>query len=95
MSRDRDREKKRDQEDEEEAYERRKLERKLRDKEAAYQEVGKAGRLHGLCPYKTRNKRNWYVPCFLLTISQYNGSYFIDAEINCWAPIHHVSYDAK
>lgn len=37
----RDREKKRDQEDEEEAYERRKLERKLRDKEAAYQEVGK------------------------------------------------------
>lgn len=40
MSRDRDREKKRDQEDEEEAYERRKLERKLRDKEAAYQEVG-------------------------------------------------------
>lgn len=41
MSRDRDREKKRDQEDEEEAYERRKLERKLRDKEAAYQEVGK------------------------------------------------------
>ena len=44
MSRDRDREKKRDQEDEEEAYERRKLERKLRDKEAAYQEVGKAGR---------------------------------------------------
>lgn len=42
MSRDREREKKRDQEDEEEAYERRKLERKLRDKEAAYQEVGKA-----------------------------------------------------
>ena len=41
MSRDRDRDKKRDQEDEEEAYERRKLERKLRDKEAAYQEVGK------------------------------------------------------
>lgn len=40
MSRDRDREKKRDQEDEEDAYERRKLERKLRDKEAAYQEVG-------------------------------------------------------
>lgn len=39
MSRDRDREKKRDQEDEEDAYERRKLERKLRDKEAAYQEV--------------------------------------------------------
>lgn len=38
-SRDRDRDKKRDQEDEEEAYERRKLERKLRDKEAAYQEV--------------------------------------------------------
>ncbi|KAM8831924.1 RNA-binding protein 25b [Spinachia spinachia] len=34
----RDREKKRDQEDEEEAYDRRKLERKLRDKEAAYQE---------------------------------------------------------
>lgn len=40
VSRDRDREKKRDQEDEEDAYERRKLERKLRDKEAAYQEVG-------------------------------------------------------
>lgn len=39
----RDREKKRDQEDEEEAYERRKLERKLRDKEAAYQEVGNLG----------------------------------------------------
>lgn len=39
VSRDRDRDKKRDQEDEEEAYERRKLERKLRDKEAAYQEV--------------------------------------------------------
>ncbi|KAI4801704.1 hypothetical protein KUCAC02_019582 [Chaenocephalus aceratus] len=34
----RDRDKKRDQEDEEEAYDRRKLERKLRDKEAAYQE---------------------------------------------------------
>lgn len=45
----RDREKKRDQEDEEEAYERRKLERKLRDKEAAYQEVEKARRLPGLC----------------------------------------------
>lgn len=44
MSRDRDRDKKRDQEDEEEAYERRKLERKLRDKEAAYQEVGRAQR---------------------------------------------------
>lgn len=44
MSRDREREKKRDQEDEEEAYERRKLERKLRDKEAAYQEVRNAGR---------------------------------------------------
>lgn len=44
--RDRDREKKRDQEDEEEAYERRKLERKLRDKEAAYQEVGPAHRDH-------------------------------------------------
>lgn len=43
MSRDREREKKRDQEDEEEAYERRKLERKLRDKEAAYQEVRNAG----------------------------------------------------
>lgn len=42
-SRDRDKDKKRDQEDEEEAYERRKLERKLRDKEAAYQEVGKEG----------------------------------------------------
>lgn len=41
MSRDREREKKRDQEDEEESYERRKLERKLRDKEAAYQEVRK------------------------------------------------------
>lgn len=40
----RDREKKRDQEDEEEAYERRKLERKLRDKEAAYREVGNGGR---------------------------------------------------
>lgn len=40
----RDREKKRDQEDEEDAYERRKLERKLRDKEAAYQEVG-AGKM--------------------------------------------------
>lgn len=38
MSRDKD--KKRDQEDEEEVYERRRLERKLRDKEAAYQEVG-------------------------------------------------------
>ncbi|XP_015224533.1 PREDICTED: RNA-binding protein 25 [Cyprinodon variegatus] len=42
LSRDRERErgrdKKRDQEDEEDAYERRKLERKLRDKEAAYQE---------------------------------------------------------
>ncbi len=50
MSRDRDREKKRDQEDEEDAYERRKLERKLRDKEAAYQEVGKVERLPGLCP---------------------------------------------
>lgn len=38
--RDRDKEKKRDrEEDEEEAYERRKLERKLREKEAAYQEV--------------------------------------------------------
>ncbi|XP_034435590.1 RNA-binding protein 25b isoform X1 [Hippoglossus hippoglossus] len=37
-SRDRDREKKRDQEDDEESYERRKLERKLRDKETAYQE---------------------------------------------------------
>lgn len=45
MSRDREREKKRDQEDEEEAYERRKLERKLRDKEAAYQEVGRPGEL--------------------------------------------------
>lgn len=45
MSRDREREKKRDQEDEEEAYERRKLERKLRDKEAAYQEVGRLGEL--------------------------------------------------
>lgn len=44
VSRDREREKKRDQEDEEEAYERRKLERKLRDKEAAYQEVRNAGR---------------------------------------------------
>lgn len=40
----RDREKKRDQEDEEEAYERRKLERKLRDKEAAYREVRNGGR---------------------------------------------------
>ncbi len=38
--RDRDKDKKRDrEEDEEEAYERRKLERKLREKEAAYQEV--------------------------------------------------------
>ncbi|MBN3298822.1 RBM25 protein, partial [Amia calva] len=38
-SRDRDKDKKRDrEEDEEEAYERRKLERKLREKEAAYQE---------------------------------------------------------
>lgn len=46
MSRDREREKKRDQEDEEEAYERRKLERKLRDKEAAYQEVGRLGALY-------------------------------------------------
>lgn len=45
MSRDRERERKRDQEDEEEAYERRKLERKLRDKEAAYQEVGRLGEL--------------------------------------------------
>ncbi|XP_032440509.1 RNA-binding protein 25b isoform X1 [Xiphophorus hellerii] len=36
--RERERDKKRDQEDEEDAYERRKLERKLRDKEAAYQE---------------------------------------------------------
>lgn len=43
MSRDREREKKRDQDDEEDAYERRKLERKLRDKEAAYQEVGSLG----------------------------------------------------
>lgn len=47
LSRDREREKKRDQEDEEEAYERRKLERKLRDKEAAYQEVGKAEIIKG------------------------------------------------
>lgn len=39
VSRDRDKDKKRDQEDEEEVYERRRLERKLRDKEAAYQEV--------------------------------------------------------
>ena len=46
MSRDRDREKKRDQEDEEEAYERRKLERKLRDKEAAYQEVRESDNIH-------------------------------------------------
>ncbi|XP_028840333.1 RNA-binding protein 25b [Denticeps clupeoides] len=39
QSRDRDKEKKRErEEDEEEAYERRKLERKLREKEAAYQE---------------------------------------------------------
>ncbi|KAK6295379.1 hypothetical protein J4Q44_G00346050 [Coregonus suidteri] len=38
VSRDRDKDKKRDQEDEEEVYERRRLERKLRDKEAAYQE---------------------------------------------------------
>lgn len=44
VSRDRERDKKRDQEDEEEAYDRRKLERKLRDKEAAYQEVGTLGR---------------------------------------------------
>lgn len=46
MSRDREREKKRDQEDEEDAYERRKLERKLRDKEAAYQEVVGLGELY-------------------------------------------------
>lgn len=39
-SRDQEREKKRDQDDEEEVHERRRLERKLRDKEAAYQEVG-------------------------------------------------------
>lgn len=48
LSRDRERErgrdKKRDQEDEEDAYERRKLERKLRDKEAAYQEVEKSSK---------------------------------------------------
>lgn len=56
VSRDRDREKKRDQEDEEEAYERRKLERKLRDKEAAYQEVGNAGRTPGLCQRQFRNQ---------------------------------------
>lgn len=37
-SRDRDKDKKRDQEDEEDVYERRRVERKLREKEAAYQE---------------------------------------------------------
>jgi RNA-binding protein 25 len=37
--RDRRKERDRDAEDEEEAYERRKLEKKLREKEAAYQEV--------------------------------------------------------
>ncbi|KAK3091914.1 hypothetical protein FSP39_023680 [Pinctada imbricata] len=41
-SRDRDRRRDRDAEDEEEAYERRKLEKKLREKEAAYQERLKA-----------------------------------------------------
>ena len=38
-SRDRDKDKKRDQEDEDDVYERRRMERKLREKEAAYQEV--------------------------------------------------------
>lgn len=55
MSRDRDREKKRDQEDEEEAYERRKLERKLRDKEAAYQEVGPSPQCDAVSRKKTAN----------------------------------------
>ncbi|CAB1339878.1 unnamed protein product [Coregonus sp. 'balchen'] len=45
VSRDRDKDKKRDQEDEEEVYERRRLERKLRDKEAAYQETKEGKRL--------------------------------------------------
>ncbi|CAB1343124.1 unnamed protein product [Coregonus sp. 'balchen'] len=45
VSRDRDKDKKRDQEDEEEVYERRRLERKLRDKEAAYQETKESKRL--------------------------------------------------
>lgn len=39
MIRERRKERDRDAEDEEEAYERRKLEKKLREKEAAYQEV--------------------------------------------------------
>jgi len=38
-ARSRDRERDADAEDEEEAYERKKLERRLREKEAAYQEV--------------------------------------------------------
>lgn len=65
MSRDREREKKRDQEDEEEAYERRKLERKLRDKEAAYQEVRDAGR-SPFCSFCTCIDANF------LTVVQYN-----------------------
>ena len=40
LCRSRERERDVDAEDEEEAYERKKLERRLREKEAAYQEVG-------------------------------------------------------
>ena len=39
LRRSRDREREADMEDEEEAYERKKMERRLREKEAAYQEV--------------------------------------------------------
>ena len=39
--RDRERDRDRDAEDEEDVYERKKMERKLREKEAAYQEVNK------------------------------------------------------
>lgn len=71
VSRDREREKKRDQEDEEEAYERRKLERKLRDKEAAYQEVRNVGRT--LLCISRRTKTALYVT-FRSCVSSLNST---------------------
>jgi len=56
VSRSRDREREVDAEDEEEAYERKKLERRLREKEAAYQEV--SGVLLGISCARILNLRD-------------------------------------
>ncbi len=58
-----DREGEGNDEDEEEAYERRKLERKLRDKEAAYQEVSSHCFIKFLRIFKLSNFSSVFAKC--------------------------------